>query len=99
MLSGHREDGGHLTGSGLGRFEIRDVQITYGEDAYERLERHGLSEFPGFRWLVVAGTAGRDDVDLTPRGHLIVSDAALALFRQGDLGRCDIEEYNSNTHR
>lgn len=88
-----------LTGSGLGRFEIRDVQITYGEDAQERLERHGLSEFPEFRWLVVTGTAGRDDVGLTPRGRLIVSDAALALFRQGDLGRCDIEEYDLNTHR
>ncbi|MEV4644837.1 hypothetical protein [Saccharopolyspora sp. NPDC049357] len=50
------------------------------------------------RWLVVTGTAGRDDVGLTPRGRLIVSDAALALFRQGDLGRCDIEEYDPDVH-
>lgn len=62
---------------------------------HERLERHGLSEFP---WLVVTGTAGRDDLGLTPRGRLIVSETALEHFRQGNLGRCDIEEYDPNTH-
>jgi hypothetical protein len=88
-----------LTGSGLGRFEVRDVEIIYGEDAHERLERHGLSEFPKFRWLHVTGTAGQDDIGLTPRGRLIVSDAALAIFRQGNLDRCDVEEYDPNEHK
>ncbi|GAA4852483.1 hypothetical protein [Saccharopolyspora rosea] len=88
-----------LTGSGLGRFEIRDVEMIYGEEAYDRLHRHGFSEFPKFRWLFVTGTAGEDDVGLTPRGRLIVSDAALEVFRQGDLNGCDIEEYDPDTHK
>lgn len=73
--------------------------MIYGEDAYERLHRHGLAEFPEFRWLYVTGTAGQDDIGLTPRGRLIVSDAALAIFRQGDLNGCDIEEYDPNAHK
>ena len=88
-----------LAGSGLGSFEIRGAEITYGEDAHERLERHGLTEFPEFRWLFVTGTAGQDDLGLTPRGRLVVSDAALEIFRQGNLDGCEIEEYDADTHQ
>lgn len=88
-----------LEGSGLGRFEIRDVEITYGEAAYERLYRHGLDEFAQFRWLFVSGTAGQDDIGLTPRGRLVVSDAALEIFRQGNLNGCEIDEYDPTAHK
>ena len=88
-----------LTSSGLGRFEIRGVEIVYGEGAYERLRLYGLSEFPAFRWLFVTGTAGQDDVGLTPRGRLVVSDAALQVFRQGNLDMCGVEEYDPETHK
>ena len=87
-----------LTSSGLGRFEIRNVEIVYGEAAFERLHRHGLSEFPEFRWLFVTGTAGHDDLGLTPKGRLVVSDVALQAFRQGNLNMCEVEEYDPETH-
>ena len=88
-----------LAGSGLNRFEIRSVEIVYGEAAFERLYQHGLSEFPEFRWLFVTGTAGQDDVGLTPRGRLVVSDAALQVFRQGNLDMCGVEQYDPETHK
>ena len=88
-----------LAGSGLGSFEIRSVEVRYGEGAYKRLYRHGLSEFPEFRWLFVTGTAGLDDVGLTPMGALVVSDAALQVFRQGNLDMCGVEEYDPETHK
>ncbi len=88
-----------LTGSGLGHFEVRNVEIVYGQAAFERLYRHGLSEFPEFCWLFVTGTAVQDDVGLTPRGRLIVSGAALRVFRQGNLNMCEVEEYDPEVHK
>lgn len=88
-----------LASSGLECFCLRHVEIVYGDGAFERLYRHGLSEFPTFRWLFVTGTATHDDVGLTPRGRLIVSDVALRVFRQGNLNMCEVEEYDPETHK
>ncbi|MFC7344517.1 hypothetical protein [Saccharopolyspora griseoalba] len=88
-----------LERSGLGRFEIRGVDVTYGDGAHERLIRHGVGSFAEFRWLDIGGAAGHDDLGLTPRGRLVVSDAALAVFGQGVLDRCEAEEYDPGSHR
>lgn len=87
-----------LAGSGLGAFDIRSVDITTEEDLSEQLARHGLSELPGFRWLYITGVAGQDDIGITPKASLVVSDRGLEVLRQGRLDNCDIEEYDPAAH-
>ena len=86
---------GPLNGSGLSGYEIRQAEVTIEEESRETLSMIGRTEFPNFRWLHVVGKAGCDDFGLTATGDLVVSERALNVLRQGQLNRCDIEEYEA----
>lgn len=87
---------GPLDGSELNGYEIRQAEVTIEEEARETLSMIGRTEFPDFRWLHVIGKAGRDDLGVTATGDLVVSERALNVLRQGQLNRCDIDEYEAD---
>jgi hypothetical protein len=79
-----------LAESGLSGFEFRPVEVTVDPHGIEDDETLDL---PEFRWLHITGTAGRDDVGVTDKGRIVVSETALTAFRQGNLEYCEIEQY------
>jgi hypothetical protein len=83
---------GHaLTQSGLHQFDLRDARVTLSPDAQELLAD---VDIPKFRWFVVTGTAGRDDIGVTDNTRLVVSDRALEVLRSYPLNNCDVEPYD-----
>ncbi len=87
-----------LTASGLGSFELRDVEITISPEGETALQVMGFSEFPKCKWFYVTGTAGHDDFGVTQKARLIVSDRGLEVVRQGRIEYVAIEEYNPEIH-
>lgn len=77
--------------AGLSGYRLADVEVTLSGTGTELL---GDSELPAFRWLQATGFAGADDIGLTSDASLIVSARALATLRTGDIGNCDIEEWD-----
>ncbi|GAA3357804.1 hypothetical protein [Saccharopolyspora gregorii] len=82
-----------LEASGLGSFQLRDVEITVEPEGSELIEELGLGALPALRWLNVTGAAGRDDIGTDAQASLVVSDAALAVLREFNLDGSDIENY------
>lgn len=76
-----------LATSGLQAFELRDLELSITPEAQEF---NGDREWPGFRWLVVTGRAGVDDLGVTPKAQLVVSDKALELLRSFSMDNCDV---------
>ena len=80
-----------LTRSGLRAFELRDCRITLSEDAQEILE--GV-ELPKFKWLVVTGTAGREDLGVNDNARLVVSDQALEVIQSFPTQNAEIDQFS-----
>jgi hypothetical protein len=56
-------------------------------------ELHPERQLPKFTWLIVTGTAKKDDFGTTPTGGgLIVSERALMAMKRGTLDDCRISE-------
>ncbi len=69
------------------------VTVTTSEqfDELEELEeRQQPRALPPFSWLIVNGTAGRDDFGVSAKGSLIVSERILQVLKRGRLDNCDI---------
>ncbi|WP_394613684.1 hypothetical protein JNUCC0626_27710 [Lentzea sp. JNUCC 0626] len=79
-----------LQEAGFRSFRLADVQVTK-HDQFE-LFNPGV-ELPEFRWLVVDGTPGVDDLGADRIGRLVVSEAALELLRADGLNHADVTEW------
>lgn len=71
-------------------YTIADAEVTRSPEAEELL---GDQEIPPFYWLNVSGHPGVDDFGTTEKGHLVVSDRALAVLRSQRLSNCDVQDY------
>lgn len=87
-----------IVASGHGSFELRDVEMSLSPEGEEALSIMGFTTLPEFKWFYVTGTAGRDDIGLTQKADLVVSDRSLEVLRHGRLEHCDIEEYDPSQH-
>lgn len=87
-----------LSEAGLRAFELRDVELVIAPEGEEIARELNLPSFPNFQWLDVTGTAGQDDIGITARARLVVSERALDLLHEHRIGRCDIEEYDPAQH-
>jgi hypothetical protein len=69
------------------------VKVTTSEQ-FEELEALEDSEqprtLPPFSWLIVHGTAGRDDFGVSAKGSLVVSERMLQVLKRGRLDNCDV---------
>lgn len=72
--------------SGLTGCELGPVEVVKSED-FEELQPD--RELPDFHRLFVLGDAGKDDFSIDNQ-RLRVSDAALAVLGQFDMGHCDV---------
>jgi len=79
-----------LTNAGLTGFQLLDVEVTFDEDA---AEEHAGEAVPRFRWLVVTGRPGTEDLGITDKAQIVVSAKALDVLRTGRLDRCDVEQF------
>lgn len=79
-----------LVASGLGRFELDEVEVSLTPEAQEEHEGQGI---PQFRWLRVTGVAGQDDLGVTFKGQLVVSERALQVLRTAAVDNCVVEPY------
>lgn len=84
-----------LVRSGLGSFYLDEVEVTFTPDAQEE---HAGKPFPHFLWLRVTGTAGQDDLGVTGKAQLVVSERALQVLRRGVIDNCGIEPYLPEIH-
>jgi len=69
------------------------VKVTTSEqfkELEELEERQEPRTLPPFSWLIVNGTAKRDDFGISAKGSLIVSERMLQVLKGGQLGNCDI---------
>ncbi len=90
----------HLRASGLGVFELRNMEVTMSTEGEQSLELKGFERFPECKWMHVTGTPGWDDFGVTSfTGDLVVSDRGLEALRQGRLEHAHIEEYDPATHK
>lgn len=80
-----------LAEASLSGFEFRPVEVTVDPHVIEDGETLDLQKF---RWLHITGTPGRDDIGITDKGRIVVSETALTTLRQGNLEYCEIEQYN-----
>ena len=79
-----------LVSAGFTGMCLDSVEVTTSEEFEDIYPGRKL---PVFRWLNVTGTAGVDDLGLSARHTLIVSDAVLRLLRKHTISQCDVEEY------
>jgi hypothetical protein len=79
-----------LEASGLSGFRLDTAQVTLSDEAAD----FGITQVPEFKWLVVSGRPGGDDVGLLANGQAIISVAALHALRAHTLDNCDIEPYS-----
>lgn len=82
-----------LADTDLRVFELRDVEVTITPEAEDLRNKLNIRSFPHFQWLYVTGIAGQDDIGITSKASLVVSDRGLEFLRQFNLEGCDIEEY------
>lgn len=69
------------------------VKVTTSEQFEELEELEDFQpprELPPFSWLIVNGTARRDDFGISATGSLIVSERILQVLKRGRLENCDI---------
>ena len=68
--------------------------MTLSPEAQELLDPASL---PTFRWFVVTGVAGHDDIAVTSNARLVVSERALEVMRDSaPLNHCDVEPYTGD---
>lgn len=79
--------GERLTRLGATGFALRDVEVSTSPEFTELQPDLAL---PPFRWLDVHGTTERDDLGLTDRARLVVSERVLARLREGHLSQCEV---------
>jgi hypothetical protein len=69
-------------------------------DQYEELEEleelRQPRELPSFSWLIINGTAQRDDFGISATGSLVVSERILQVLKRGRLDNCDITPLSSS---
>ncbi|MFC7625156.1 hypothetical protein [Microlunatus sp. GCM10028923] len=82
-----------LATSGLGRFELDEAEVSLTPEAQEE---HEGKEIPRFQWLRVTGIAGQDDLGVTSKGQLVVSERALQVLQTAAVDNCDIEPYTAD---
>jgi len=75
-----------IQSSGVTGFEFADLTVSMSE---QYVDLYGDDELPHFRWLKPVGSAGIDDVGYADR-RLVVSERALAVFRECTFSNCDV---------
>jgi len=75
----------HMTG-----FEIDEVEISVSD---EFTQMYGDKELPSWCWLKPIGAPGEDDIAITEKAELIISERTLEIFRQHGLNNCEISSY------
>jgi hypothetical protein len=73
-----RAAGVALQGAGFSGFRLVDAIVSEA-DEFQDINPGG--ELPDLVWLVVEGAAGSDDLGLTDKAQLVVSEAVLEVFR------------------
>jgi hypothetical protein len=66
------------------------VRVSTSDEFEDLAEFRAPQPLPQFSWLIVSGTAGRDDFGTSSSGTLIVSDRILQVMKQGRLENCDV---------
>ena len=83
-----------LDRAGFRRYELRDARVTLSLEAQELLDPASL---PTFRWFVVTGAPGHDDIGVTSNARLVVSERALEVMRAAaPLNHCDVKPYTGD---
>ena len=72
-------------------FEITDVEVSI---APEFNELYPDRQLPQREWLKPTGIPGHDDIAVTEKAVLVVSEETLSLFRNHGLQNCDVSQYS-----
>jgi len=79
-----------LNASSFSGYSVGDVEIS---TSYEFRQLYPDRALPEFRWIKVHGTPGKDDLGLSGRRRLVVSERVLDVLKTFQISHCDIEEF------
>lgn len=79
-----------IENAGATGYRIGPVELNTSEQFDELAEFHPPRTHARCHWLIITGTAFRDDFGTSAKGALIVSERILQVLQQGRLQNCDI---------